>query len=28
MDALLAEATYIINNTDEFLVEDVYEMAA
>lgn len=27
-DALLAEATYIINNVDEFLVEDEYEVAA
>jgi hypothetical protein len=26
--ALLAEATYIINNADEFLVEEAYEMAA
>lgn len=27
-EALLAEATYIINNVEEFLVEDEYAMAA
>jgi hypothetical protein len=27
-DALLAEATYIINNVDEFLVEEEYALAA
>ena len=27
-DAILAEATYIINNIDEFLIENEYEVAA
>ena len=27
-EALLAEATYIINNVDEFLIEDEYKVAA